>query len=70
MTASPLTTDRPLTPAEQAALAAVREKPNRTVEDYADMLGRTTENYSAIAYLIFSNYVHVDMKTNALSTKG
>ena len=69
MTASPLTTDRPLTPAEQAALDAVREKPNRTVEDYAPQVG-AKGFFDAIYYLIITGKVEIDERTNALSVKG
>lgn len=63
-------TERALSNIEQTVLNTVRERPNLTTEDYADILGHTTEFYSAIAYLIIGRFVYVDERNGAISAKG
>ena len=62
--------ERPLTYIEKTVLETVRERPNLTTEDYANMLGHTTDVYSAVAHLIFGRYVHYNERNGALSAKG
>ena len=62
--------DNKLTDIQALALAAVKDRPRLTVEDYANMLGNTPEIYSAFARLIFQQYLKVDEMTGAVTTKG
>lgn len=62
--------DHKLTDMQSLALASVKDRPGLTVEDHANMLGNTTEVYSAFGWLLANQYLKADERTGAVTTKG